>query len=293
MTVQASSHSLSSRKSLWKSNLITFGLLGLFLLLVFAVEALVHPIFNSTSLVITGAVMSLVPAFLWLVFFYRQDQLEPEPKSMVFEVFILGGLLAAAIGIPLIEDVFKLSSWLYSNLWIELLGSVLVIGFTQETLKWAAVRFSVYKSIEFDEPTDGIIYATAAGLGFATVLNISFIVNSGGANLGIAAIRIVLTALAQASFAGISGYFLACEKFEGKPIWWMPCGVALAALLNGVFFTLWGSLTRPTLTGSGAFINPWLGLAFAVLLSLAITVILSLMIQKNEKQSSPTPEVKP
>ncbi|WP_371079223.1 PrsW family glutamic-type intramembrane protease, partial [Salmonella enterica] len=115
---------------------------------------------------------------------------------------------------------------------------------------YAAVRFSVYRSKEFDERTDGIIYATAAGLGFATALNISFVVGSGGVDLGLGAIRIVVTALAQASFAGIVGYFLAKEKLEGKPIWWMPFGVTLAAVLNGLFFFLRGRVSTGAISAS-------------------------------------------
>ncbi len=228
------------RKSLWASNLITLVLLGLFLLVCFGIELLVKPVFSPGELLVTGVVMSLVPAILWLAFFYRQDRLEPEPKEMVLEVFVLGGLLAAAIGIPLVNNLFNISIWLFSGFWVNLFGAILVIGFSQEFLKYAAVRFSIYKSSEFDERTDGIIYATAAGLGFATVLNISFVVSSGGVNLGMGAVRIVLTALAQASFAGITGYFLGKDKLDHKPAWWVPVGISLAAVLNGVFNYLWG-----------------------------------------------------
>jgi len=101
---------------------------------------------------------------------------------------------------------------------VNLLVSILVIGFTQEFLKYAAVRYSVYMLPEFDERMDGILYGTASGLGFATMLNITYIMDSGGVDLGVGIIRIVVTALAQASFAGISGYFLARAKFEDEPV---------------------------------------------------------------------------
>ena len=202
------------RKSVIRSSIIAFISLGIFLALAFLVERLLQPVFTQDSLVWVGAGMSLIPAVLWLFFFYMQDRLEPEPKSMVIEVFILGALLAAAVGIPLVNNVFNVSSWIYDSLAVNFAGAILVIGFTQEFLKFAAVRFSIFRSDEFDERTDGIIYATAAGLGYATVLNISFIISSGGASLGMAAIRLVLTALAQASFAGVTGYFLGREKIR-------------------------------------------------------------------------------
>jgi len=273
------------RKSIWASNLITLVLLGIFLLICFGIEFLVKPTFSQGGLLFTGVILSLVPALLWLTFFYRQDRLEPEPKGMVVEVFILGGLLAAAIGIPLVDNVFHVSTWLFSGFWVNLLGAILVIGFSQEFLKYAAVRFSIYPSSEFDERTDGIIYATAAGLGFATVLNINFVVSSGGVNLGMGAVRIVLTALAQASFAGITGYFLAKDKLDHKPAWWVPVGISLAAVLNGLFNYLWGVLKRTGMTTSGGVLGSWGGLALAVIISVVVTAILSWLIEREVAQT--------
>jgi RsiW-degrading membrane proteinase PrsW (M82 family) len=284
MSETPSSQVKQQRKSLWKSNWVTLVLLGLFLLVAFGIEFLVKPTFSPGGLLLTGVVMSLVPAGLWIGFFYRQDRLEPEPKGMVFQVFILGGLLAAAIGNPLLNNVFHISSWLYSGFWINLLGAILVIGFSQEFLKYAAVRFSIYNSTEFDEHTDGIIYATAAGLGFATVLNVSFIVSSGGVNLGMGAVRIVLTALAQASFAGITGYFLAKQKFGNQPAWWMPVGLSLASLLNGIFTYLWGALKRSGITTSGSIMGAWSGLALALLISIGVTGILTWLINRDQSR---------
>jgi len=273
------------RKSILRSSLLTFVLLGVFLGLSFVAEWLLKPAFSSLNLVWVGVGMALVPALLWLFFFYKQDQREPEPKEKVIQVFILGALLAAAVGIPLVDTVFNISSWIYESVVVNLLGAILVVGFTQEFLKFAAVRFSIFGSREFDERTDGIIYATAAGLGYATVLNVAFIVNSGGANLGMAAIRLVLTALAQASFAGVTGYFLGREKLERRPLWWLPLGVLISAVLNGLFFTLWGSLSTATIRGQESLVNPWLGLGLAVIISILTMLILSWLIRRDQFRS--------
>ncbi|HZU86387.1 MAG TPA: PrsW family glutamic-type intramembrane protease, partial [Anaerolineaceae bacterium] len=267
------------------SNLASFFILAIFIGLAFAVSSWLKPVFSTTGLVITGVLMALVPAGVWLFFFYRQDRREPEPKGMVMQVFILGALLAAAIGIPLVEDGFNVSNWMYANPWVGLAASILVIGFIQEFLKYAAVRFSVYPTREFNERTDGVIYAIAAGLGFALVLNVSYIITSGGADLGTAAIRLTLTSLAQASFAGVSGYFLAREKLDRRPTLWMPLGLLLAALLNGVFFYLWGELSRATIRSSGAFVNPWAGLMLAAALALVTMAALTWLIQHDQARN--------
>lgn len=260
-----------------QADLASIGGLLLFVLSVSAVESLLRPTFTPLSLVLTGVGMSLVPAVVWLAFFYRRDRLDPEPKGLVFRVFLLGGLLAGAVGIPLVEDVFAVQTWLYHDTLTQILGGILVIGFTQEFLKFAAVRFAIYDSVEFDEPLDGIIYATAAGVGYATVLNIAFIVQSGGADLSAACIRIVFTALAHASFAGVSGYFTGLTKFARQPsIWWLPAGVSMAAVLNGIFFYLRGELAKGGANLSNpSLLSPWGGLALAIALTIIITTMLS------------------
>jgi RsiW-degrading membrane proteinase PrsW (M82 family) len=274
------------RKSLWLPNLLTFLLLAAFLVFFYAIDLIFKPQLNPGILLATGTLMALVPAVLWIAFFYRQDHLEPEPKHMVFSVFLLGGLLAAAVGIPLLQNIFDVNSWLYKNLLVDFLGSIMVIGFSQEFIKYAAVRFSVFNSAEFDERTDGIIYSTAAGLGFATVLNINFIVESGGVFLGNAAMRIVVVALAQASFSGITGYFLGREKLEKRPFWWTPLGVSIAAVLDGLFYFLWGNLTAPTLSTTGAFGNQWIGIILAILLAASVAALLSWLIARDIKKAS-------
>jgi RsiW-degrading membrane proteinase PrsW (M82 family) len=273
--------------SVWQADLFSILALILFVLIVVGLDRLISPVFNPTSLLITGVLLAIIPAFIWIAFFYRRDRLEPEPKSLVLQVFLLGGLLAAAVGLPMVNDVFAIRAWLNRSLTTQILGAILVVGVTHEFLKYAAVRFSVFGSAEFDEPVDGIIYATAAGLGYAAVLNIAFVLESGGVDLGTGVIRITITSLAHASFAGITGYFLGLEKFRQRPAWWTAAGVGLAAVLNGVFFTLRSTLTQGGLSSSGGPASRWLGFVLAALLAAGITVLLSSAIRRQLPEAAP------
>lgn len=272
---------LHERKHFWRDELLLIVSLAAFVAVVYAVDNALHPTFTPSTLLVTGILLALVPAAIWLVFFYLQDRTEPEPKGFVFAVFGLGALLAAAVGIPVVENLFRVSHWLYTNTIATILGGILVVGFTQEFLKYAAVRYSVYHSDEFDEPTDGVIYATAAGLGYATVMNIQFVVSNGGVDLGAGIIRMAVVALAQAAFSGITGYFLGKAKFESEPVWWMPLGITLAAVFNGLFNWLLGIVTKPSITLSGATNNTWIGLVLASLVALATTGVLLTLIRRN------------
>jgi RsiW-degrading membrane proteinase PrsW (M82 family) len=271
----------------WRSSLLTLLGLVIFAALVAVIARFTKPTWGGTTLMLLGVVLSLVPALLWLAFFYLQDALEPEPKGYVLGVFVLGALLASAVGIPVVRDLFRVQDWVGNSLVANLLGSILVVGFVQEFLKYVAIRYSVYLLPEFDERMDGILYGTAVGLGFATMLNILYVVESGGVDLGMGAIHIVVTALAHASFSGITGYFLACAKFEEEPVWWLPLGLTVAAVLNGLFTVARGGITRMGSVLSQRTANPWYGLILAaVVAAVTLAILLFLVRRANQRTLS-------
>jgi RsiW-degrading membrane proteinase PrsW (M82 family) len=274
------------RKGGWQADVASIVLLVGFVIVVFAIDEVLRPQLSGTALTAIGLILAVVPAAVWLGFFYRRDRLEPEPRTMVLGAFVLGLLVATAIAIPIVDQVFDVGSWLFASPLVHLAGGILVVGIVQEGLVYLTLRLSVYPSREFDERTDGIIYGTAVGLGFATALNVAFVVDSGGVDLGTGAIRIVLTSLAHGSFGGVIGYFLGRQKFEPRPIWWMPAGVALAATLNGVFFFLRSTVGRGTIEGANAAVAPWIGLLLAAVLAGVVTAVLSALIRRELAQGA-------
>ncbi|MGQ9553605.1 MAG: PrsW family intramembrane metalloprotease [Anaerolineae bacterium] len=257
----------SSRRSVWWANLIGLAVVVLVVAVVAIAAGAAKPRLEGAALVAVGVILAVVPALLWLAFFYLQDVREPEPKQLVLGVFVLGALLARAVGIPLIEDVFAVSEWMATGLLYRILGAILVVGFTQQFLIYAAVRYSVYTTPEFDERVDGIVYGTAAALGYATMVNIQFVVESGGVALAAGVIRIAVTALALASFGGVMGYFLGRCKFEDEPLWWMPAGLSLAAVLDGLFTYILGEVTSTAVGLRGGGYNPWPGLVLGTVVA--------------------------
>jgi protease PrsW len=255
-----------------------------FVALVAFIANVTHPAIGGLPLVLIGLVLALVPAGLWLAAFYQQDRLEQEPKAYVLGVFVLGALLAQAIGQPVIRDVFRVQTWLGTDVLTTILGSILVIGFVQEFLKYAAVRYTVFRSAEFDERVDGIIYGAAAGLGYATALNVQYVMGNGGVDLGVGAIHVAVVSLAQGSFSGVVGYFLGRAKFESMGPVWLPIGLTLAAVLNGIVT----SALREVTTLGGLEFNPWYGLIVGAVFAGATFVALFTIIRRlNAKALAP------
>ncbi len=268
-----------NRGGLWVAIIIT--VVGLMIFT--GIFNLILPDFADTlsgaPLIALGLLFSLVPAAIWIYFFYRLDRLEAEPKQLVFTVFLVGVLVTAALHDPLIDGLYAVNSWQYNSWWGHLLGGILIVGVIEQALIWATVRFTVFRNPEFDERVDGVIYSVAAGLGLATVLNFQYVIRSSGVDLNIGSIRMVINALAYASFAGIMGYFIGQARFEKTPIYYLPAGLALAAVINGYF---WYLLDRTVGTGfqSGA----WLDLLFAAIVAfVALGIVFWLVERANEE----------
>ncbi|MCS7038521.1 MAG: PrsW family glutamic-type intramembrane protease [Caldilineales bacterium] len=258
----------ADRRGMWWASLVGAGVLLLFVLVVALIAGPAQPHLEGGALLAVSLILALVPAAIWLAIFYAQDVREPEPKPLVLGVFLLGALLAQAVGRPVTEGLFAVSRWMAAaGPLSHILAAILIVGFTEMFLVYAAVRFSVYGLSEFDERVDGVIYGTAAALGYATVLNVAFVVESGGVDPVAGTVRIAVTALALASFGGLLGYFLGRCKFEDEPLWWMPAGLALAAALNGLFIYLRGEVTTTAVGLQGGGYNPWPGLILAAVVA--------------------------
>jgi len=252
--------------------------LGLFVVVSPLLASRFHEYLNGNNLVVVGIVFALVPAALWMAAFYVLDRIEPEPKIFIFGIFLLGGLLAGAVGQPLIDGLFQVNEWSSRSIGLRLLQGILIVGVIQEFLKYAAVRYTIFHSQEFDQRIDGIVYGAAAGLGYATMLNITYIIDNGGVELSIGAIRIVVNALAHASFAAVTGYFIGRAKFEDMGILWLPIGLLLATLLNAIV-----TLGLEMVSYSQLQATPIKGVVFAGAVSIATFAVLFWIVQRNNK----------
>jgi RsiW-degrading membrane proteinase PrsW (M82 family) len=176
--------------------------------------------------------LAIAPAAFWLWYFYRRDRYEPEPLSWVLLVYLLG--IAVTIPVALVEGVM-------GEVLPEFLIVVLVAPVVEETGKYLVVRKTVYESVEFDEPVDGIVYASAAGLGFATLENVMYVLSALGTSLALALgtglVRAVLSVPGHVLFSAMWGYSLGKARFipEEKRPGVIAAGLILAMASHALF----------------------------------------------------------
>jgi protease PrsW len=220
---------------------------------------------------VVGLVMVLVPAVLWLGYFYLQDRHEPEPKHYVAGVYLLGAFVAFPLS-RFVGEVLPVAAWSGGDLSPRtVFAAIIPLGLAQEFAKYLVVRYSVYLSDEFDEPMDGIIYMTAAGIGFASAENLHHLARlDGQIFFATFAANTVVSTLAHGSIAGVLGYALGLARFAPAsrrgPL--VLVGLVVAAVLNGVFGLL-EVLVRVSGV-AGLRVEPWRGVAFAAVFAACV-----------------------
>jgi protease PrsW len=175
-------------------------------------------------------VLALAPGIFWLWYFYHRDKYEPEPLSWIVIVYFLG--IAVTIPVAIIEGIFGL---FVSGLVI----AVVVAPIVEEYGKYFVVRHTVYNSIEFNEPVDGIVYAAAAALGFATLENVIYVFSSETVldAIGTGLVRAVLSVPGHALFSIMWGYALGRARFlpPAQRPGVIAVGLIMAMVLHGLF----------------------------------------------------------
>lgn len=250
------------------------------LLFVLIMGSIPQPQLTGIPLKLLGLSLALVPALLWLAFFLGQNRKHPQPKRIVLRVLFFSAIAASGAGIRLVDELFKLETWLPQDPWPRLLVLILIVGFSQEFLKYLVVRYTVFTTEDFLDRTDGILYGIVSGLGYATALNMNYVLSNQGVLLSVGSLHMVVTALAQAGFAAVGGYFLAGAKFGKRPTWWVPSGLILAAALNGTFTHL-----RREIIARGFTYNPWNAFLLALGFTIIVLVILFALTQRAERRN--------
>ena len=182
-----------------------------------------------------GAILALsgtLPAIVLMALVARYDSKRPEPKKQLYLATLLGGLST----IPVIFIQLGLERANPGGMSGALYTAFFVAALTEETAKALALYFAVWRHPAFDERLDGIGYATRAGLGFALVENVGYLMGAETTSgfIGIFVVRAILAVPGHAIYAGYMGYWAARKKFDDVGPGLLG-GLAIAILLHGAY----------------------------------------------------------
>jgi RsiW-degrading membrane proteinase PrsW (M82 family) len=122
----------------------------------------------SATALLYAILSGVLPSFIWLFFWLREDRQHPEPRSLLVACFF-GGILAvgaAAFSEQYVADIYSDSTTRYI-LWAAI----------EEILKFIAIAAIGLRSLSNDEPIDAMIYCIVVAIGFAALENTLFIMD--------------------------------------------------------------------------------------------------------------------
>ena len=179
-----------------------------------------------------------LPVVFWGVYHYHKDRHLPEPVGHLVLTFFLGvaaaavskGLYIALGWASLRYDATLLAD---SNLLGLLAYTMLAIGPIEEFAKLLPFLLIVLRFPEFDEPIDGIIYASFIGLGYAAVENIIYLQYLTPLE---AAARGFAGPVVHMLFASIWGFTIGCAYLRGEsPLAGALRGFLMSAMVHGLY----------------------------------------------------------
>lgn len=189
------------------------------------------------SLTVSTAILMVVVAFVWFL-----DRYDREPIHMVAAVFLWGA--AAAPALSILAFLFLDRIWTGTQPGpATLVLTGVATPLVEEAAKAIGIMLVVLLTRNFDNPTDGFVYGTAVGLGFAVTENYMYGVGSAtgmslgtGTMLTLTAGRTLFSAgvhgLSSATIGGFLGHAILTRR-RWQRVAWLVTGYVAAAVLHG------------------------------------------------------------
>jgi protease PrsW len=226
-----------------------------------------------------GLTLALLPIPALLAGVLYLDRLEPEPPGSLVFIFLWGAGCAALIGLvgTLAGDQLLTTPALRSGGFATASAAAVIgVAALEDTLMGAAlVGLLVLRPQEIDGVSDGVVYGSMAGLGFALIENIFYYAEatrygfSGVATTFV--LRGVVSPVCQALFASLIGAGVAYTAMTSRRrgLWAVGLGWAAAVVLH--------SLWNAALAGSGSR----LGLTYAVLAFIVVMLLVAMVMDRR------------
>lgn len=184
------------------------------------------------------AISGVLPAIVAMWIVDRLDAKRPEP-ARTRRLVVLFGMLSVIPALVL-ETVLSrtVGGWLEPQLTYQgaSFQAFIVAAAVEEACKIVVVYWVVWRRPEFDERMDGIVYASRAGLGFALVENVMYLLGQTSlqGQLVVWVERALLAVPGHAMWTGMIGAAAARRRFDRKGIGLIG-GYLLAVAFHGAY----------------------------------------------------------
>lgn len=177
--------------------------------------------------------VAVVPAIVLIVYILIRDKYEREPVGKIVKAFFLG-MLSVPLDLILIF-IFDLDTVPYifdSAVMQQIATAFFSAAIPEELSKFLILILIIWRSKDFNERMDGIVYAVCVSMGFATVENVMYVFEDPSCAWG----RALFAVPGHFLDAVLMGFFLSMAKFTVKRRGWNWMMTLVAPILaHGIY----------------------------------------------------------
>lgn len=270
-------------RRVWRSLAIEVGALTVLTGVVFVAAGVMGLVLPVALQNVIRLLVGLTPLGLWLIFSVWAERRAPQPRSGLIMVAVVTALAANAVTIPLIEEVLQPQAWLsHASAITRIIGYMLSVGAATEFTKYFVMRYSIWPA-RIETRMDGIAYAVAASIGFATVWNLRAVFGP-QETLDALAVAVFDTTVTGLAGGMVIGYGLA-EMAIAQPTPFIgPLSLTLAAFVHGLAIPLRTGLVNASFSLVGGNAVLILGAGISVALILTTSFVISFLFTSSERR---------
>lgn len=207
--------------------------------------------------IVLALLAAILPTFTMMAYVLWYDRNHPEPVGMLFKGFLCG-VLAVGVLYLIWELLPSYFEWAEPNRTVigKIKHAFLSPALAEEGTKLIMLWVLISKNPFFDERFDGIVYAVSISMGFATLENLQYVLESHRWG-EVAATRAVLTVPLHYMCGVVMGYFYSIAKYDPakgwKRLWQLAVIWAGPVIIHGTYDaiamnTFWNKYTQIILT---------------------------------------------
>ena len=229
-------------------------------------------------------ICGLMPALLWLSFFYFLDRKEPEPLPMVASAFIAGMVSEIAFSGFFGGTLFDLETWIINANAIPLVHLIFSRGIIPGLAIYFVLRYIYYPTRHFNESVDGLMYGAFVGIGYALMLIMKHIFVAAEVSLYYLVYSLLLKLMVYSSLGALTGYFFGQARIREtrREIYFL-----FSLIIAVVVFALYAFLDdrlQMNLATSSDLVSVVLTLAISIVILLVAFILIQRSIGRGESR---------
>jgi hypothetical protein len=193
-------------------------------------------------------------------------------------------LVANAIGIPLLDNLFQPEVWLplTSNL-NRIIGYTTTVAILQEFLKYLVIRYIVWPEY-YRVRRDAVAYGAASAVAYALVIGLNFLFHNPDATPDAVMLRVYATTTMSIVGSIAVAYGLSETQFSNVLSFLLPVMLFIAAVINGIAIPMRTTFMKASLGLTVSAEKVIFGVIFALIFYVGPMAVLYFLFSVSERR---------